>query len=110
MAVWRSYKDVTWMPEGWISYRYWCECSDPLHSLEITLDPEEDTIELAFTIGYKKTFWERVKLAWTLLREGEAQTKDIWLCKKDRMELSKVIALEKCPVLAESNELPNSLS
>lgn len=77
-----------WFPDGWISWRYWCECMDARHVLE--LNTHEDGIEINLVIGYKTSFWRRLKMAWDLLRKGETYLHDIHVTKKDCKEIATI--------------------
>lgn len=80
--------------DQWLIWRYWCECSSPLHVLEVEVD-SGGQLHLAVYDGYKKTFWQRLKLAISLIFKGEACPVDIYLCEDDRQELAAVIGKDK---------------
>lgn len=79
--------------EGYTCWRYWCDCGSALHVLEIDAD-SAGQLHLAVYDGYKKTFWQRLKMAVSLLFNGETCPVDIYLCDEDRQELAAVIGKE----------------
>lgn len=84
-----------WFPEGYKSWRYWCECTDMKHTMELTKIGDE--IQISISIGYKRTLWERIKMIWDLLFRGESICTDVFLCSCDRKEIASILADDSVP-------------
>jgi hypothetical protein len=74
------------------TWRYWCDCGDPLHVLEI--DEIGDSTTLSIIIGHKMSFWRRFKLALKLIFKGEACYHDVCITEQDRKELAAILNKE----------------
>ena len=99
----------SWYPDGWISWRYWCQCMDAHHVLE--LNTHSDGIELGLIIGYKASFWRRVKMAWELLRYGEVSLHDLHVTKEDCKEIAAIFNEQtKEQIELNKNEFSDTIS
>ncbi len=81
-----------YFPEGYDSWRYWCDCTSMDHTMELT--QMGDQLELSISIRHKKTLWQRIRMAWDLLFKGESRVTEVYLCEHDRKEIASVLNKE----------------
>lgn len=78
----------------WKLYRFTCECTSPGHSLDLSVDHEENEIYLSFGESYipnRDTWIGRIRNAVKVLLGREISLHEVFLTLKDLRDLVSVL-------------------
>lgn len=72
-------------------WRYWCECTDPRHALEISFDEETHTIQISVISPKYEVWYMRIINAFRVLFGKQVHWMDIMIKYEDRNKIAKII-------------------